>query len=438
MKSTQNKKINQVKETTMVVGIDVGSVKHYFRAFNWRGIELTKKPIPFSNSMEGFTAFSAEVVRLMEQNGLEEAMVGFEPTGHYWFNLGQFLSGKNIKFVMVNPLHVNKTKELDDNSPSKNDCKDPRVIANLVREGRYFYTYMPTGVFAELRNASNRRFVLTEELIRTKNRLQKWIAVYFPEYKGIYTHIDAKGGMLVLKTAPTPEEIIKLGVDGVIQIWKEAKLRGNGHKKAMLIVNAASQSIGLTEGLEEARMEIQDLIEDYELQMKRLEKVNSLIENLCKQIKYVDKLLEIKGIGIITVAGFIAEVGDITRFDNAKELQKLAGLELVADSSGKHNGKTRISKRGRKRLRYLLVQAAVSVIGKNDEFRQIHEYYTTRKNNPLKKMQSLIAVACKLIRVFYVILTKGRSYDASKMLGDISGKRNHRQGRRGESGYPGG
>ena len=438
MKSTQNKKINQVKETTMVVGIDVGSVKHYFRAFNWRGIELTKKPIPFSNSMEGFTAFSAEVVRLMEQNGLEEAMVGFEPTGHYWFNLGQFLSGKNIKFVMVNPLHVNKTKELDDNSPSKNDCKDPRVIANLVREGRYFFTYMPTGVFAELRNASNRRFVLTEELIRTKNRLQKWIAVYFPEYKGIYTHIDAKGGMLVLKTAPTPEEIIKLGVDGVIQIWKEAKLRGNGHKKAMLIVNAASQSIGLTEGLEEARMEIQDLIEDYELQMKRLEKVNSLIENLCKQIKYVDKLLEIKGIGIITVAGFIAEVGDITRFDNAKELQKLAGLELVADSSGKHNGKTRISKRGRKRLRYLLVQAAVSVIGKNDEFRQIHEYYTTRKNNPLKKMHSLIAVACKLIRVFYVILTKGRSYDASKMLGDISGKRNHRQGRRGESGYPGG
>ena len=419
MKSTQNKKINQVKETTMVVGIDVGSVKHYFRAFNWRGIELTKKPIPFSNSMEGFTAFSAEVVRLMEQNGLEEAMVGFEPTGHYWFNLGQFLSGKNIKFVMVNPLHVNKTKELDDNSPSKNDCKDPRVIANLVREGRYFFTYMPTGVFAELRNASNRRFVLTEELIRTKNRLQKWIAVYFPEYKGIYTHIDAKGGMLVLKTAPTPEEIIKLGVDGVIQIWKEAKLRGNGHKKAMLIVNAASHSIGLTEGLEEARMEIQDLIEDYELQMKRLEKVNSLIENLCKQIKYVDKLLEIKGIGIITVAGFIAEVGDITRFDNAKELQKLAGLELVADSSGKHNGKTRISKRGRKRLRYLLVQAAVSVIGKNDEFRQIHEYYTTRKNNPLKKMQSLIAVACKLIRVFYVILSKGRSYDASKMLGDI-------------------
>ena len=74
---------------------------------------------------------------------------------------------------------------------------------------------------------------------------------------------------------------------------------------------------------------------------------------------------------------------------------------------------------GRKRLRYLLFEAAISVVGKNEEFKEIHRYYTTREKNPLKKMQSLIAVACKLIRVFHVILTKGISYDASKMLKDI-------------------
>lgn len=419
MNSTQNKKISQVKETTMIVGVDVGSEKHFFRAFNWRGIELTRKPVPFSNSMEGFNSFYNTVVELMQKNNLEEAMVGIEPTGHYWFDLGQFMSGKNIRFVMVNPHHVHKSKELDDNSPSKNDRKDPRVIAGLVRDGRYFYSYMPTGVYAELRNASNRRFVLVEEQTRAKNRLQKWIAVYFPEYKGIYTHIDSKGGLLVLKHAATPDEIVSLGVDGIIQIWKSEKLRGNGRKKAMEIVNAAMNSIGLKSGLTEARMEIQDLIEDYELHTKRLERVNGLIKELCLQIKHVDKLLEIKGIGITTVAGFIAEVGDITRFNDTKELQKLAGLELVADSSGKHKGKSRISKRGRKRLRYLLFEAAISVVGKNQEFRQIHEYYTTRDKNPLKKMQSLIAVSCKLIRIFHVILTKGVSYDASKMLGDI-------------------
>ena len=73
----------------------------------------------------------------------------------------------------------------------------------------------------------------TGKIPLAKNRLQKWIAVYFPEYKGIYTHIDAKGGLLVLKQAPTPEEIVRLGVEGIIKIWKDAKLRGNGHKKAI-------------------------------------------------------------------------------------------------------------------------------------------------------------------------------------------------------------
>ena len=419
MNSTQNKKIRQVTERTMVVGIDVGSEKHYFRAFDWRGIELTKKPFPFTNSMEGFNSFSNEIYSLMERFHLSETLVGIEPTGHYWFSLGQYMSGKSIKFVMVNPHHVYKSKELDDNSPSKNDCKDPRVIAGLVREGRYYYTYMPQGIYAELRNASNRRFTLVEEQTRIKNRLYRWISVYFPEYKGIYTQINAKGGLLILKEAPMPEDIIKLGIDGIIEIWKKAKLRANGRKKAMGIYNAALKSIGYREGLVEARMEIRDLLEDHEQNEKRLKQINDLIENLALKIKNVEKLLEIKGIGIITIAGFIAEVGDIMRFDNAKELQKLAGLELVADSSGKRNGMTRISKRGRKHLRYLLTQAAISVVGKCEEFKEIHNYYTTRNSNPLKKMQSIIAVACKLIRVFYAILAKGIDYDASKMLGDI-------------------
>ena len=419
MNSTQNKKIRQVTEKTMVVGIDVGSEKHYFRAFDWRGIELTKKPFPFTNSMEGFNSFSNEIYSLMERFHLSETLVDIEPTGHYWFNLGQYMSGKSIKFVMVNPHHVHKSKELDDNSPSKNDCKDPRVIAGLVREGRYYYTYMPQGIYAELRNASNRRFTLVEEQTRIKNRLYRWISVYFPEYKGIYTQINAKGGLLILKEAPMPEDIIKLGIDGILEIWKKAKLRANGHKKAMVIYNAALKSIGYREGLVEARMEIRDLLEDHEQNEKRLKQINDLIENLALKIKNVEKLLEIKGIGIITIAGFIAEVGDIMRFDNAKELQKLAGLELVADSSGKHNGMTRISKRGRKHLRYLLIQAAISVVGKCEEFKEIHNYYTTRNSNPLKKMQSIIAVACKLIRVFYAILAKGIDYDASKMLEDI-------------------
>lgn len=54
-----------------------------------------------------------------------------------------------------------------------------------------------------------------------------------------------------------------------------------------------------------------------------------------------------------------------------------------------------------------------------DEFKQLHEYYTTRSNNPLKKMQSLVVIACKILRVIFTILTKGTAYDPKKLLGDI-------------------
>ena len=96
MNSTQNKKIQQVKETTMIIGIDVGSEKHYFRAFNWRGIELTRKPVAFLNSMEGFNSFYNTIVELLQKSELKEVLVGIEPTGHYWFDLGQFMGEKDI------------------------------------------------------------------------------------------------------------------------------------------------------------------------------------------------------------------------------------------------------------------------------------------------------------------------------------------------------
>ena len=216
-----------------------------------------------------------------------------------------------------------------------------------------------------------------------------------------------------------PEDIGKLGVEGVNQIWRSAKLRGAGIKREKTLVSAAEHSVGSKEAPEAARMELKNLLDDMDVYVSRLDELLVNIEEKLKEIPYVDKLMEIKGIGLVTVSGFIAEVGDIGHFDNPKQLQKLAGYAIVANDSGKHNGESRISYRGRKRLRYVLYEAAISLIGKNAEFKSIHEYYRTRKENPLKKMQSVVAVACKILRVFYTILTKGVDYDPVKLLGDI-------------------
>ncbi|MDD2629331.1 MAG: IS110 family transposase [Limnochordia bacterium] len=73
----------------------------------------------------------------------------------------------------------------------------------------------------------------------------------------------------------------------------------------------------------------------------------AFVEELLLKIPASQRLLEIKGVGLVTVAGFLAGVGDSTRFSDPKQIRKYAGLDLKEGSSGKHEGRTTISKRGR-------------------------------------------------------------------------------------------
>ena len=111
MNSTQNRKIAQVKNTTLVIGIDVGSEFHYARAFDDRGYEYSGKPLRFSNTESGFCELLAWMQEIKEKQGKENIIAGMEPTGHYWFCLGIFLRDNGIKPVLVNPQHVKKSKK---------------------------------------------------------------------------------------------------------------------------------------------------------------------------------------------------------------------------------------------------------------------------------------------------------------------------------------
>lgn len=417
----QNAKIALITDATMVIGVDVGSENHYARAFTNRGIELSRKPFKFKNSKSGFEAFENWAVTLMNKNRMKVLMVGMEPTGHYWYSLANYAGEHGMVVVQVNPAAVKKSKELDDNNPVKSDRKDPKVIAGLVNDGRYSFPYLPEGIYAELRELSNQRLRANEELTRVKNRFARWIDINFPEYRDLYSQLENVSGSMILSVYSLPADIEKAGVEGILEVWRENKLRGAGatRKKAERLYEAAKNSIGRKTAPNAARMELKDLLDDLEMYGNRVARITEEAEELLLQVPNTRELLKIKGVGTITVMTFVAEVGDITRMENAKAVQKLAGLAIVSDSSGKHNGQSRISYRGRKILRLCVYQLALSLIGRNDDFKAIYEYYTTRKENPLKKMQSLMAVGCKALRIFYKILKDGVAYDGQKMMSDI-------------------
>ena len=118
----------------------------------------------------------------------------------------------------------------------------------------------------------------------------------------------------------------------------------------------------------------------------------------------MEKLLAIKGVGLSTVIGFVAEGGEIGRFTDLRQIQKLAGLEITKISSGKRKGQSGISKKGRCKLRKVMYESAKSLINWNPAFQDVFLYYRNRERRPLGGMQSKIAVACKAIRVFFTIL----------------------------------
>ena len=180
MNLTQNDRLKQVTADTLIVGVDVGSQTHFCRAFDWRGFELSRRVFKFSNDRMGFLTFLRWTEELMNKTEMKKVIVGCEPTGCYWLTFQKFLQDHDVKLVTVNPFTVNRSKELDDNSPEKSDLKDPKTIAMLVKEGRYSTSYLPEGVYAEIREASVCRDQIMKQHVRLSNQIQGWLQKLFP------------------------------------------------------------------------------------------------------------------------------------------------------------------------------------------------------------------------------------------------------------------
>lgn len=418
MKRIQNEKILQIKFETLVVGIDIGKDTHYARAFDCRGIELSKL-LKFSNTNQGYKTLENWMQEIMKENGKAEAIVGFEPTGHYWFTLGDHLQRKGHRLGIVNPFHVKCTRELDDNSQTKNDKKDPKTIAMLVKDGRFRDVYIPEDVYQELREAVCERERLVEQLIGISNQVIRWLDIRFPEFNEVFKDWTGEAAWLTLKYYPTPAKVVAAGASGIVSTWRK-EMKKPSLKKAEKLVKLALESIGRTAGSEAAEAALQNLLTQYEIVLKQKQDIERLMQELLIRVPNASKLVDIKGIGMVTAAVIVSEIGDISRFKDPRQIQKMAGLSLRENSSGKHKGKTTISKRGRKRLREGLFRAIITMLAINQEFRMLHQRNLSRGKNPLNKMESIIALCGKLIRVIFAILTKGNDYDANKMINDMN------------------
>ena len=403
-------KLLAITPDTLVVGVDIAKNYQWARFVDFRGIEHSRA-LKLKNRKGGFEIILARIRQICKEENFVRVVVGMEPTGHYWKAFANWLEKQaGITVVLVNPYATKQAKELDDNSQTKSDKKDALTIAKLVKDGRYFELYLPHDIYAELRGLSTTRTGLNKRKNALKNTITALLDEFFPEYEEVFKHpLTGKASRHILKTCPFPKFVMELGEEGVTEEIKKAVKKTVGRKKAGQLVEAAKGSAGVDYGEEAARLKLRLMLEELEGQMgSALEKTG-----------YAEFLLSIKGIGVVTLAACLGELGDPIRFESPRQMSRMAGYNLVEDSSGKNKSGTKISKRGRKNLRSVLYQMALTMVATNDEMKQLYHYLKTREKSPLRKMQALIVVSKKILTLIHTLAKKKESYDPEKVFGYV-------------------
>ncbi|QYF84881.1 IS110 family transposase [Brevibacterium sp. PAMC21349] len=412
MQDKQNQLIERISDNHLVVGVDIAQQLHVARAVNFRGI-VVGDPLAFENNEDGFASLLKWMDKLQRLNKLEAAIVGMEPTGHYWINLSKWLFKQGIEVVTVNPHLVKRNKENRDNTQSKSDKKDALVIADMVKNGYYAFVRNTSESFEILRVLMSNRDVVVKRLVSTINQLNRWVDIVFPELRQVFKDITGKGAIATLRLFPSPMELRSLKPHDVVSGWKSIMKRQPGLKKAQLLLQLARKSVGTRQALEAYKFHLEQLLEEYDLAVLQLERVEQEVKDVLKQIPFAKKLLAIKGISEISLAGILGEAGDLSGFSHGNSLLRHAGLHLAEASSGKWKGQMVISKRGRSRLRRFLYLATMSLVMNNMEFRAIHSHNVKVKK--MKKMKSIMKLIGKLARIFVGIARRNESYCADKV-----------------------
>ncbi|CAH0347262.1 IS110 family transposase [Bacillus sp. CECT 9360] len=412
MQDKQNQLIEKISDQHLVVGVDIAQQLHVARAVNFRGI-VVGDPLTFENTEEGFTILLHWINKLKKTNNLDAAIVGMEPTGHYWINLSKWLFEQNIDVVTVNPYHVKRNKENRDNTQSKSDKKDALVIADMVKNGYYAIVRPTSESFEKLRVFMSNRDVIVKRLVSSINQLNRWVDIVFPELRQVFKDVTGKGAIATLRLFPTPTELRSMQPQNVVIGWKSLMKRQPGLKKAQLLIHLAKRSIGTRQALDAYKFHLEQLLEEYDLATTQLERVEQQVTEVLIQIPYANQLLTIKGISEISLAGILGEAGDLSGFAHGNSLLRHAGLHLAEASSGKWKGQIVISKRGRSRLRRFLYLATMSLVMNNPEFKALHS--NNVKVKKIKKMKSIMKLVGKLARVFVGIAKRNESYRPEKL-----------------------
>ena len=396
----------------LLVGIDVAKDKHYAFFGTATGKTLFRRLV-FENNREGFRKLLVQAEAMKVQEGLKKVVFGMEPTGNYHKPLGEHLIRCGQGVVLVSGVAAHENRKTLDGRWDTNDTRDAANVADLVSQGKCLFYEFPMGALQDLRNllSLKRRFKRQEHgyRVRIRNHL---LAKYFPELDQYYKQSESTS-LSIVHWCLDPSVIAGLEYKRFVEMVAPGKGRISRENRLQAIWKVAVDSIGYEAG-PTVEFKAQVMVEGLKQIRDALRSIEEKIQEICSQFPEYEYLLSIPGFGPDVSSKVLGAVGDPFRFQNGKQVLKLAGLDLNAERSGKSSDLARpvISRKGKADLRYALYQAALIASIRDRHF---IVYFTNqlrgREREPGIKTKMRVKLAAKLLIMAWTLMKKKEPFN---------------------------
>jgi transposase len=379
-------------------GIDIAKRLHAVGLLDEKG-QLVQPVFSIPNDRAGFD----QLIQALPAP--DSVTIGLEATGHYWVALYDALTREGLSVVVLNPLQVAAFRRSGVRKV-KSDRSDAVWIADFLRIANPSPMRQDLPVLLQLRELSRFRLRLAEQIGDIKRKLLTILDRVFPEYEQLFSSVFLRTSRALLEQAVSAQEVADMDLQELATLLHDASRGRFGDRKAQQIQARARQSVGVSFLVDAARIEMRCLLAQIELLEQQRDQID---ENLAALMDHIPQhITSIPGVGPVTGAAIVAEIGDVNRFDNVEKLVAYAGIDPSVYQTGQFRAsEAHMSKRGSPYLRHALWLAA-SVAIKHDP--QLQAYYERKRQEGKPYGTALGAVCRKLLARIYIVLKEQRPY----------------------------
>jgi len=367
--------------------------------------------------------------QVARRRGFADVTVGCEPTGHRWRVLDQLAAELDMPLVCVQPLLVGRARESEDYTRDKTDDKDAVLIARLVGELRCYVPERADETWVRLRHLGARRERLVAEATADVQQLRDLLECAWPAVLGCAAKPFESNSWCAALTVVLerchgrPELLTRMGFDRFLRAVNREVVHWGGRQVWQRIVRAVFIALSDRAGVTAQRIGALEragfVLADWHATKRRLSEVETRMVDVLNHLELTDLVTTIPGLSAVGAAAILAETGDMNRFDSPRAVVKHAGLCPRQNSSGTMDGRTRIARRGRPKLRLAAWRAIWGAQANNPVLTARYRHLTTRPDNPLAHGQAHAALAAALLRWLHVIVTQRVPWNAQAASGPI-------------------